>query len=123
MPVDPQDDVRDAAATSSSSAAPSGGAPQVRSTASGSRPARAQCSRRMPSFSRKVSTSPKACQASACSATRRSVTFGPPPPIRIGISRTGGGTSMPRRARMRGSAASSSRRREPLVPKSKPYSS
>ena len=69
------------------------------------------------------------CQMSACRATRRSVFFSPPPPIRTGILRVGGGLSLaqplsrcaagPRRARRAGRRPCRSRsrtRRSPLEP-------
>ena len=67
---------------------------------------------------REVLGLPPVFHMSAYSATSRSVTFSPPPPIMIGSSPTGAGVSLPRRDLMRGSAASSACSRPMAVPNS-----
>ena len=57
----------------------------LRSISAGSRPTFSHQSSRTPLSSRIVSTSPKPCQMSACSAVIRSVTFLPRPPMQIGM--------------------------------------
>ena len=82
----------------------------LRSISAGSRPTFSHQSSRTPFRCRIVSGSPKPCQMSACSATMRSVTFSPPPPIRIGIvAVTGGGLSFASRSLMTGRSRSRSR--------------
>ena len=69
-----------------------------RSISAGSRPIAAQWSSSTRHLCAITSGAPKPCQVSAHCATSRSMTFSPPPPIRIGIlPRTGGGLSSPRR--------------------------
>jgi hypothetical protein len=64
------------------------------------------------------SGSPNQFEIVACSATMRSVTFSPPPPIMTGISRLGGGFSLPSRCLIVSTEASRSLSLSPAVPNS-----
>ena len=71
-----------------------GETPEERSISAGSRPSLAHHSSRTACLCAMVSALPKPCQMVACSATILSVLRSPPPPMRTGMSRVGGGIEL-----------------------------
>jgi hypothetical protein len=65
-----------------------------------------------------TSNSPPVCQMSAKRATAGIVFFSPLPPMRTGIFRSGGGTSLVNLFSMRSSASTNTAWRDATVPKS-----